>query len=86
MHVLQVNEILNCGHKLKKRCYKPSICNKICNKINLNCPFRHLCKKTCCVNCDSCIYPISVIMNCGHVSEFLCFQEPYSVECAECTL
>lgn len=83
---LQVNEILNCGHKLKKKCYEPLICKKICNKTNSNCLFRHLCKKKCGVTCDSCSYPIPIVMNCGHISEFLCSQEPYSVECTECTV
>lgn len=65
-------------------CYEPSVCNQICNKANSNCPFEHLCKKPCSVACNSCIHPIPIVLNCGHISEFLCSQETDSLECTEC--
>lgn len=65
-------------------CYEPSVCNKICNKPNSNCYFRHLCIKSCSVACNLCIHLIPIVMKCGHILKFPCSDEPDNVECTEC--
>uniref|UniRef100_A0A2S2P903 NFX1-type zinc finger-containing protein 1 n=2 Tax=Schizaphis graminum TaxID=13262 RepID=A0A2S2P903_SCHGA len=81
---MKVKKTLSCGHTLEKNCFEQFNCNQICKKPNLNCLFRHLCKKPCGVNCGSCTHLIPIIMKCGHISEFSCSQEPDTVECLEC--
>ncbi|XP_029347878.1 uncharacterized protein LOC115034685 [Acyrthosiphon pisum] len=81
---IKVKKILSCGHTLEKKCYEQFNCIEICDKLNSNCLFRHLCKKPCGVNCGLCTYPIPIIMKCGHISELSCSQEPNTVECLEC--
>lgn len=72
-----------CGHSLKKKCYEPSICNQLCNRLNQNCLFRHPCKKLCGEPCGPCEYSIPTVMECGRISNFLCFQVPDLVVCAK---
>ncbi|VVC39306.1 Hypothetical protein CINCED_3A008626 [Cinara cedri] len=82
--LIKVNENLNCGHSIEKNCFEPSICNKICNKPNPNCLFRHLCKNPCRVICGSCDHIIHKIMECGHISESACSQILADTLCKKC--